>query len=82
MSNVTSKEQYVRRFKKWNLSKNSTDLKWAIVSHKVQKRRTIGKDSEIYHKGKLVLDQRAKKEMSRHSRSVWDQLSQMGSYLT
>ena len=80
MSNFISKEQYVRRFKKWNFSKNVTDVSWAIVSHKVQKRRLNGKDSMIYHKGKSVPDKKARKEMSRHARSVWDRFSNRGSY--
>ena len=80
MPNVTSKEKFVRRFKKWKLSKNSTDLKWAVLSHKVRKRRINGKDSEIHDKSKLILEKKVRKEMSRHSLSAWDQYSRIGSF--
>lgn len=37
-----SKQQYVRRLAKWNLVKNTTSEKWAIISYKVAKRRDRG----------------------------------------
>ena len=46
--------------------KNTTSAKWAIIGHKVTKRQKHGKASEIYIGDKIVPEQRAKKEMSRH----------------
>ena len=75
---LVSKEQYFRRFKKWGLSKNSTSRDWAIVAHKVRKRKLSGKDSAIYINGSMIPEKKAKKEISRYTRSTWDEYSKLG----
>lgn len=73
-----SKEQYFRRFKKWGLSKNSTSNYWAIVAHKVRKRKLSGKESAIYINGSMIPRKKARKEISRYAQSIWDECSRTG----
>ena len=74
MSN--SKSQFCRQLKKWEFVKNTTDKQWAIIGYKVKERRARGRESEIVMGGSIVPKQKARKEISRHPRSTWDEYSQ------
>ncbi|KAF2117954.1 ankyrin repeat-containing domain protein [Lophiotrema nucula] len=47
MGFTRSKSQYERVLKKWGFHKNLTGKEWRSISHRIEKRRAEGKDSEI-----------------------------------
>lgn len=62
----TSKTQYIRQFKKWGFEKNAKSNQWKEAIGDVHKRKSQGKDSEVYIKDKLISNKKLRKEMSRH----------------
>jgi hypothetical protein len=62
----SSKDQYVRQFRKWGFKKNSTEDKWKFVFRRLEKRKLGGSQSEVEINGKLMLEKKVKKEISRN----------------
>ena len=44
----------MRRFKIWGFDKNVQGDAWKTVHQKIDKRKNLGKETVIYHYGKLV----------------------------
>jgi hypothetical protein len=61
-----SKSQYDLQFKKWHLRKNLNKNAWRFIHYRVEKRKSQGKESEVYFNNTLVPDKKVKKEISRH----------------
>ncbi|KAI9745022.1 MAG: hypothetical protein M1818_001300 [Claussenomyces sp. TS43310] len=62
-----SKAQYIRKLNQWGLSKNSTSEAWQFISHQVRKRELEGKESETFINGKMILNKKVKREISRYA---------------
>ena len=63
---ANSKSQYERAFKVWNFRKNLTKEQWAVVSHKLNKRKRDEKDSEVLVDGILLEEKKLRKETKRY----------------
>jgi len=63
--NSSSKAQYERQFKKWNLRKYLNNSDWEYIHHRVEKRKKDGKESVVYSGDIEVPPKRIKKEISR-----------------
>lgn len=62
-----SKDQYTRKFKTWNLKKNSKEDEWRFVSRRMEKRKLEGKEeTEVEMHGRVLPEKKCKKEISRH----------------
>lgn len=61
-----SKAQYLRQLKKWGFEKNSSSDQWKKVAMVVRKRKSRGKDSEVFIKDDRISDQKLRKEISRY----------------
>jgi hypothetical protein len=78
----TSKAQYELQFKKWNFRKNRTAEEWKIVAHKITKRESEHKNSEVLVNGSLINPKKLRKETLRYrSRSGGTGIPLPSSYL-
>jgi hypothetical protein len=66
------KAQYIRQFRKWGFEKNSNSDQWKAVARQVRKRKSRGKNSEIYIQDKRILDEKLRKETSRYAPPIDD----------
>jgi hypothetical protein len=60
------KNQYTAQFRKWQWKKNLEKDEWKYIGKQVAKRRAVGKESEVYHNGRLISAVRLKKEIPRY----------------
>ncbi|KFY48610.1 hypothetical protein V495_01191 [Pseudogymnoascus sp. VKM F-4514 (FW-929)] len=60
-----SKAQYEKQFKDWGFKKNRTKRDWEIMNRKIQHRKRIGKESDVYQDGRLMPAEKLQKETSR-----------------
>jgi hypothetical protein len=61
----SSKSQYERRFREWNLRKNLKRKDWQRVIEHVHKRARIGKESEVRLNGAILTNERIARESLR-----------------
>ncbi|KAI0398757.1 hypothetical protein F4802DRAFT_123981 [Xylaria palmicola] len=61
------KHQYEYQFKKWGFKKNIQRDVWRYVSHRVQKRKMLGKPSEITLFGMQLPPDKVRKEVQRYT---------------
>ena len=63
----SSKAQFERRLKgKWGLRKYRKREDWQLVSLVIERRKAIGKESQLIIDGKEVSEEKVKKEMARY----------------
>ena len=58
---VASKQQYIRQFKKWQVSKNRTGNEWRYISNVLTRRSRQGKASIVVMGGEQVDDAKVRK---------------------
>ncbi|KAI1428430.1 ankyrin repeat-containing domain protein [Xylaria sp. FL1777] len=61
-----NKHQYQYQLKKWGIKKNSRRDVWRYVGHKIQKRKVLGKMSEITLYGVSLPPDKVRKEVQRY----------------
>ena len=63
----SSKAQFERRLKgKWGLRKYRKREDWQLVSLVIERRKAVGKESQLIIDGKEVSEEKVKKEMARY----------------
>jgi hypothetical protein len=63
---TSSKSQYETRLKNWGFQKNATSDHWRLINNVIEMRELLGKDSEVFLRGKLVKKEKLKKERKRY----------------
>ena len=61
-----SRGQYLRQFKKWGISKNTSAKEWKRINRKIQTRKQQGKESQVVINGALIPPRKVRKETSRY----------------
>ncbi|KAF2134192.1 ankyrin [Dothidotthia symphoricarpi CBS 119687] len=67
---LASKSQYEYQFRKWKFRKNLKRKDWPVVIGIVEKRRRLGKDSEILFNGIVLSDERIERETARYGSAL------------
>ncbi|KFZ17748.1 hypothetical protein V501_01578 [Pseudogymnoascus sp. VKM F-4519 (FW-2642)] len=60
-----SKAQYEKQFKDWGFKKNRTKRDWEIMNRKIQLRKRIGKETDVYLDRQLLPLEKLRKETAR-----------------
>lgn len=64
---TNSNSAYEKQLRKWGLKKNAMGQRnWKAVARIVEKRKNMGKSSEVYVQGIMVLPEKLQREISRH----------------
>ncbi|KAM0803536.1 ankyrin repeat-containing domain protein [Usnea florida] len=71
---VASKYHYEKHFKHWKWSKNQKSEHWEKALALIQQRNRQGKDTDVLVDGVLVSRNKIRKELSRHSKALSQQL--------
>ena len=76
-TDIDSKSQYERHFKRWHMRKNLKSHEWKAVRHHSAKRKLNGKESDVYVDGILISHKKVRKETMRNSfASIFDRIAQ------
>ena len=62
-----SKSQYEHRLRKWGFRKNFTRDEWRAIHYRIDIRKRLGKDSDLYVGGTLISQRKLRKEISRNT---------------
>ncbi|KAM0541105.1 hypothetical protein ACHAPJ_013372 [Fusarium lateritium] len=77
---IATKAQLEYKLKNWGISKNMNKSTWQYIDHKITKRKSRGKNSEVIYSGKRLKESAINRGINRHREtSIFAQIAQSNS---